>query len=317
MSRYFRVRLFQAIPTLFLITVVGFALLHSIPGGPAEVMLGDRATPALIAQVNRSLGLNKPLWQQYLIWVGNLLRGNFGYAYSYHQSVLSLIALNLPRTLIIVGVAIMISHILAIALGLFQALRRDTWYDHVLTLLTYFLYSMPVFWLALVMVDLFAIRLGWFPTGGIANPYRVHPGFWSYVRHTILPIATLVVVTVAGWTRYMRSAVIDTLAQDYIRTARAKGLSDLQMLVKHALKNSVLPLITLAGLSLPTMFGGALLIEMVFNYPGMGLLFWTAAQSRDYPVLLGILVLIGCLTILGNLLADLCYALVDPRVRYQ
>ena len=316
MARYVLRRVLESIPTLILITVVSFVLLHVAPGGPAEIMLGEKATPQLVAEINRTLGLNRPLYVQYGIWLWHLVHGNLGYAYTYHQSVMSLIGLNLPHTLLLVLTAIFVSHLVAITVGIFQAYRRSTWADHGITAVTYFLYSMPTFWLGIVLVSVFALNLGWFPVAGFAPPYDAAPSLATILSHLILPAATLALVTIAGWSRFMRTSMSDALAQDYIRTARAKGASEIRMLVHHALKNALLPLITLAGLSVPALFSGALIIEVVFHYPGMGLLFWTAAQNRDYPILLGIVVLVGVLTIVGNLLADLAYAYIDPRIKY-
>lgn len=317
MMKYALARAVQAVPTLLLLSIISFVLIHVVPGGPAVVMLGDKATPALIAQINRSLGLNKPLWVQYLIWLEQLLRGNLGYAYSYHQTVASLILTNLSRTLILVVSAIAISHVLAVIIGIYQAVHRDQPVDHALTALLYFLYAMPTFWLGVLMVSMFSINLGWFPSGGLYNPLLAHPTLASYMDHLVLPASVLIIGSVAGWGRYMRSSMAETLVQDYIRTARAKGLSERAVLVHHALKNSLLPLITLVGMSLPSLFSGALIIEIIFDYPGMGLLFWNAAQQRDYPILLGIVIMVGVLTIVGNLLADILYAVVDPRIQYQ
>ena len=317
MSRYFIRRVIQAIPTLFVVTVVSFLLLHLVPGGPAEVLLGNKATPALIARLNRSLGLDRPLYVQYGIWLWQLLHGNLGYAYSYHQSVISLIGENLPRTLLLVITAFVISHILAILIGVYQASHRNSVLDHALTALAYFFYAMPTFWLGVVAVSVFAVQLRWLPAGGFANAFSSSPTLGSTLRHLVLPAGVLVVVTVAGWSRYMRAAMSDALVQDYIRTARAKGVSRTRILWVHALRNSLLSLITLAGMSIPTLVSGALIIEMIFDYPGMGLLFWNAAQQRDYPVLLGVVVLVGTLTIVGNLAADLLYAVVDPRIKFQ
>ncbi|QQE78237.1 ABC transporter permease [Alicyclobacillus sp. SO9] len=316
MIRFIVYRVLQAVPTILGITVLSFLLLHIVPGGPAAVMLGDRATPQLIAQINQSLGLNKPLYVQYWLWFVKLLHGNLGYAYSYHETVSSLIALNLPRTLVLVLTAIILSHILAILIGVFQAVRRDSPTDHALTVVTYLLYSMPTFWLGMIVISVFAIGLHLLPAGGLSDPFAIHPTFGDYLRHMILPAVVLIVATIPNWSRYVRSRMMETLVQDYIRTAHAKGLRKRTILMRHALKNSLLPLITLAGMSLPALFGGALIIEMIFNYPGMGLLFWNAAQARDYPVLLGIVIMVGFLTILGNLLADIVYGVVDPRVKY-
>lgn len=306
----------QAIPTLLLLTMLSFGLLHVVPGGPAVVMLGNNATPQLIAQINHSLGLDKPLYVQYGIWLGQLIQGNLGYAYNVHEPVLTLILQNLPHTLMLVVVAIFISHILAIWLGVVQAVRRDSLVDQSITTTTYFLYCMPVFWLGIIVVSVFAVNLRWFPSGGYSNPYSTNPVWESYLHHLALPALVLIIGSVAGWARYVRGSMAETLYEDFIRTARAKGVSERRVLYVHALRNSVMPLITIIGLSLPGLFSGALIIEMIFNYPGMGLLFWNAALQRDYPVVMGIVLMVGILTILGNLLADLLYAWVDPRVHY-
>ncbi len=317
MARLLAQRLLQSVPTMLGITVLTFVLLHAIPGGPADVMLGERATPALVRQVNQALGLNRPLPLQYLTWLGQLVRGNFGYAYTYHATVLSLILSALPRTLILVAGAILLSHVLAIILGVVQTALGGSWFDYAMNVALYFLYAMPGFWLAMLAIQLLSFQLHLLPASGISSGYALHPTLGDYVRHLVLPDGVLILGTVAGWTRYMRTAMSETMAEEYIRTARAKGASEVRVLVRHALKNSLRSLVTLAGLSLPALFGGALIIEMVFNYPGMGLLFWTAAQNRDYPILLGVTVIVGVLTILGNLLADLAYAALDPRIQYR
>ncbi|MGH7921698.1 MAG: ABC transporter permease [Candidatus Dormibacteraceae bacterium] len=310
-------RVLQTIPTLFLITVVSFVLLHVAPGGPAQIMLGDRSTPALVHQINHSLGLDKPLYQQYAIWLWQYLHGNFGYSYDYHQSVISLIGQNLPHTLILVITAIAFSHVLAIIVGSAQAYWRNSIGDHLTTAAIYFLYAMPTFWLGLVLVSIFAIRFGWLPSGGFSDTLSTTPSFGSILTHLVLPGLTLLLVTVAGWSRYMRASMSRVLVEDYIRTARSKGAAEWRVVGKHALKNAILPLITLGGFSIPALFSGALIIEVIFNYPGMGLLFWNAANQRDYPVLLGIIVIVGLLTVLGNLLADLLYGWADPRIKVQ
>jgi peptide/nickel transport system permease protein len=299
------------------VTIIGFFLVHIVPGGPAQAMLGPKATPLRIAQINREFGLNKPLPVQYIHWLGQLLQGNLGVSYYYNESVWSLIMTNMPRTLSIVGIGIVIAHVVSILLGSIQAYFHDTKFDYVMTALTYFFYSMPYFWLGIIIILIFSINLGWFPSGGLSNPLNPNPGFGSWAAHTTLPVLTLVLGTVAGWGRYMRTSMSEHLVQDYVRTARAKGLRESVVVLKHALRNSVLPLITLLGFALPSLFSGVLLIEVIFNYPGMGLLFWDAANQRDYPIIMGVVVITGFLTIIGNLLADLLYGLVDPRIQYN
>ncbi|PSR33488.1 MAG: ABC transporter permease [Sulfobacillus benefaciens] len=317
MFKFVLQRLIQSIPSMLGVTIIGFFLVHIVPGGPAQAMLGPKATPLRIEQINREFGLNKPLPVQYIHWLGQLLQGNLGVSYYYNESVWSLIMTNMPRTLSIVGIGIVIAHVVSILLGSIQAYFHDTKFDYVMTALTYFFYSMPYFWLGIIIILVFSINLGWFPSGGLSNPLNPNPGFGSWVAHTTLPVLTLVLGTVAGWGRYMRTSMTEHLVQDYVRTARAKGLKESVVVLKHALRNSVLPLITLLGFALPSLFSGVLLIEVIFNYPGMGLLFWDAANQRDYPIIMGVVVITGFLTILGNLLADLLYGLVDPRIQYN
>jgi len=315
-TQYVVRRLLQAVPTLVGITLLSFLIVHAVPGGPAQAMLGPRTTPLRVAAVNREFGLDKPLPVQYIDWFWQLIHLNLGTSYFYNQSVSSLIAVNLPRTLAIVGIGVVFAHLISILLGSIQSYKKDGAFDHTVMVLAYFFYSMPTFWLGIILIVVFSIGLGWFPTGGISNATESAAGFGVWASHITLPVTTIVIGTVAGWGRYMRASMNEILIQDYIRTARAKGLGEFVVVFKHALRNSLLPLITLFGLSLPSLFGGALYVEVVFNYPGLGLLFWDGAVQRDYPVILGGIVVIGALTILGNLIADLLYALVDPRIQY-
>jgi peptide/nickel transport system permease protein len=316
-GRYILRRILEAIPSLLGVTVISFILLHIVPGNPVRLLLGNHWTPYRARILARNLGLNKPLYMQYLIWLWKALHGNFQYSYVYDQPVTSLILQALPHTLELVVLAVMLAHLTAVLIGTIQAYYANSVFDQVVTVLLYFFYAMPTFWLGILVIELFAIHLGWFPSGGITNPDNPNPNFWSYVYHLVLPVLTLMITSMAGWARYMRSSMRETLVQDYIRTARSKGAGEFRVLFVHALRNSVLPLITLFGLSLPALLGGALVVEEIFDYPGMGLLYWNAANSRDYPVLLAIIVFLGIVTILGNLIADLLYALVDPRISYS
>lgn len=267
MFRFILQRFVQAIPSLIGITIIGFFLVHVVPGGPAQAMLGPKATPLRIAQINREFGLNRPLPIQYVTWLGQLLHGNLGTSYYYNESVFSLIMTNMPRTLSLVGIGIVVAHIVSILLGSVQAYYHDTKFDYIVTAITYFFYSMPIFWLGIIIILLFSINLNWFPSGGLSNPLNPNPGFGSWVDHTTLPVLTLVLGTIAGWGRYMRTSMTEHLVQDYVRTARSKGVKESVVVLKHALRNSVLPLITLLGMALPNLFSGALLIEVIFNYP--------------------------------------------------
>lgn len=317
MVKYIFRRVLQSIPTVLGVTLLSFILIHLVPGSPVRILLGNHYTPERAAQLTRSLGLNKPLWEQYVLWLWNLLHGNFGMSYTYNQPVVTLMLEALPHTLIIVVVAIFAAHIFAVFLGSVQAYFENTKFDQIVTVVNYFFYSMPAYWLGVLLIIFFAVDLNWLPSGGIVNEQLSHPGFIDWARHLVLPVATLFLISVAGWARYMRSSMREALLQDYVRTARMKGASEFRVIFIHALRNSILPLITLLGLSLPILLAGALFVEEIFNYPGMGLLYWDATLSKDYPVIMAVTVFIGLVTVIGNLLADILYGFVDPRIQYQ
>jgi peptide/nickel transport system permease protein len=317
MVKYIFRRVLQSIPTVLGVTLLSFILIHLVPGSPVRILLGNHYTPERAAQLTRSFGLNKPLWEQYVLWLWNLLHGNFGMSYTYNQPVVTLMLQALPHTLIIVVVAIFAAHIFAVFLGSVQAYFENTKFDQIVTVVNYFFYSMPAYWLGVLLIIFFAVDLNWLPSGGIVNEQLSHPSFIDWARHLILPVATLFLISVAGWARYMRSSMREALLQDYVRTARMKGATEFRVIFIHALRNSILPLITLLGLSLPILLAGALFVEEIFNYPGMGLLYWDATLSKDYPVIMAVTVFIGLVTVIGNLLADILYGFVDPRIQYQ
>jgi peptide/nickel transport system permease protein len=286
-----------------------------LPGGPARAALGNKATPQQIANFNHQNGLDRPLYQQYLIWVQHLLTGNFGYSYRLNQSVGSLIAEKLPKTILLNLLALIIAVAVAIPIGVAQAVKRNSVYDYTATLLGFVFYSTPIFFLSLVLVLVFSVDLGWFPAQ--APQADTVLGILSDPAALVLPVLSLVLLDVALFTRYMRSAMLDNLVQDYVRTAYAKGAGQSRVVYRHVLKNSLIPMVTIIGLVFPVLLAGSLVTEQVFNYPGMGLLFYQEAVTQDYPVLLGITVIVGVATVLGNLLADIGYAVLDPRVRYS
>ena len=317
MFNYILRRLLEAIPTLLGITIITFVLAHIVPGNPALVMLGPHANARSIALLTHQLGLDKPMPVQYIDWLWQVLHGNLGISYYQNVPVMQLIDIATPRTLAIVGIGTLIADILSIIQGIYQAHVKNSFADNLISVIAYFLYSMPIFWLAVLMVIWFSIDIPLFPPGGIQDPGQTVVTFGNWAAHIALPVITIAIASVAFWGRFMRSSVIETLIQDYIRTARAKGVTEYVVLMRHAFRNSLLPLITLMGFSIPALFGGALLVEEVFNYPGLGLLFYQSAIQRDYPIAFGITLIIGILTILGNLLADLLYAVADPRIRYN
>ena len=312
MTTYIIRRLWHSLLVVIGVTIVTFILLHLLPGGPARAILGPRATPAAIAVFNRVNGFDQPIYVQYWDWIVRLIHGNLGYSYKLNQSVASLIADRLPKTILLVGLANLAALIIAVPLGLLQASRRNKAFDYAVTGGAFIFYSMPLFWLSLLLVIVFSIDLRWFPPeapqGDLMQVLADPAGL-------VLPVASLTLITVALFSRYMRSSAIDSLTQDYVRTAQAKGVSEARLLRKHILRNSLLPTITLIGLTLPVVVSGALIVESVFNFPGMGLLFWNAAQTSDFPVLLGSTVVIGVATAIGSLLADLLYSVVNPRIR--
>lgn len=305
----------QAAVVVLLVTVIAFILLRAIPGNVAIAILGPSAyrNPAVLAQFNRQYGFDKPWFSQYLLWLGHLLQGNLGYSWKLNQSVASLLGERLPKTIILVGFSTIVALVVAIPIGLWQAVRRNHAVDYTFTALSFLFYAAPTFFVGTVLILVFSVHLGWFgpeaPQGGIESDLTD----W---RDLVLPVLTLALVTIALFSRYMRSSVLDNITEDYVRTAKAKGASSRRVLWRHVMRNSLIPIATLLGLSIPGIMSGALITESVFNYPGMGFLFYQSAQSQDYPVLLGFIIVVAIATVVGSLLADMAYAVLDPRVRY-
>ena len=304
----------QAIFVLFLVTLATLAMVHLFPGGPVRALLGVRATPFQIAYYNHLYGFDQPFYIQYIKWVGQLLHGNLGFSNHLNQSVTSLIGQALPRTIVLVLLGTVVSLLFGIPLGVYQAVRRNSVSDYVLTGVSFLGYSTPTFFLGILMVDWFSVDVHIFPP--FAPQGTTITAILGDPRALVLPVFTYAFLLYALWSRYMRSSVLDNLVQDYVRTARAKGASERRVIWGHVFRNSLVSIVTLLGLSIPSLVGGAILIEVVFNYPGMGLAFYQAALNVDYEVLLGFTVLACVATIAGNLAADIGYAVLDPRVRY-
>jgi peptide/nickel transport system permease protein len=308
-------RILQAAIVVLIVTIITFILLRLIPGNVAIAVLGPSAyrNPAVLAQFNAQYGFDKPWFQQYLLWLGHLLQGNLGFSWTLDQSVASLLGERLPKTIILVGLSTILALIVAVPIGIWQAVRRNKAVDYTFTGLSFLFYAAPTFFVGTVLILVFSVKLGWFgpeaPQGGVWNDL-------SDWRDLTLPVVTLALVTIALFSRYMRSAMLDNLTEDWVRTARAKGASQRRVIWRHVFRNSLIPIATLLGLSLPAIFAGALITESVFNYPGMGYLFYQSAQRQDYPVLLGFIIVVAIATVIGSLLADIAYAALDPRVRY-
>lgn len=314
MALYLWRRTMQSLLLLIIVSIIGFALLHMTPGGPlSEFALTPGMTAADLHRVAHEMGLDRPLPVQYLVWAWHLVQGDWGRSYRDQEPVLRIIAEHLPATLELMVSSTILAVILGTWVGVLSAMRRYSLADYLATIGAMVALSIPTFWFGLVLIYIFSVTLRWLPSGGIAT---VGGGsFLDLLRHLVLPCLVLALVTVATWSRYMRSATLDVAGQDYVRTARAKGLSPRDVLRHHIMRNAMLPMITLTGLQLPTLLGGALVAETVFTWPGMGRLFLDSLSYRDYPVVMGLLMVSAILTLLGSLLADILYVVFDPRVR--
>jgi peptide/nickel transport system permease protein len=307
-------RVGQGIVVVIIVSFLTFIEAHLLPGNPARAILGVHASSAQLAAFDRENGYNNPLAIQYLDYIGRLLHGNLGFSYQQNQSVAALLSERLPATVVLVGLSVVVALAAAIPLAVLQAVRRNRPVDYALTGASFAFYSMPTFWLGLMLIMLLAVKVHAFPAGapqGNAIQVLEHPA------GLVLPVLTLSLGSIAAFSRYLRSSLLDNLVEDFVRTAKAKGASPRVVLFRHVFRNALFPIITLIGLSLPGILSGALITESVFNYPGMGLLYWNSALSQDYPVLLGVTIVVALGTVVGSLLADLLYAAADPRIRYQ
>jgi peptide/nickel transport system permease protein len=305
----------QSLAVIVGVLVGTFILIHMVPGSVARSVLGPRATAGRIAIFNATYGLNQPLWRQFLDYLDQIGHGNLGISYQLQQPVATLIAQRLPRDILLLGVATVLALAIALPLGIYQAVKRNTVTDNLLSAVSFTLYSMPDFFFAIMLVALLCVQLHLLPSTVPGGDDTVG-ALLADPRALVLPVLTLTLVNVASYSRYMRSAAIDTLAQDYLRVVRAKGLPERLVLSRHVLRNSLLPVVTVVGLSLPAIVAGAVIAEDVFNYPGMGLLFYQAATSHDFPILLGSTLIVGIATVIGNWAADLAYGALDPRIRH-
>jgi peptide/nickel transport system permease protein len=315
MTWYLIRRIGQSIAVLIGVMILTFILLHMEPGSVARSVLGLKATPARVAIFDSLYGLNKPLYVQFWIYVKQLFEGNLGISYQLQQPVSSLIAQRLPRDAILLGLSTLLALVIGVPTGIYQALRHNRLPDDLLAGTWFTLYSAPDFMEALLLIALFCVQFHILPPafpGGVDSV----GGLFADWQALVLPVAVLSINSVAGFSQYVRSTALMTLSEDYIRVARAKGLPERRVVTRHVLRNSLLPVITILGLSLPDIVAGAVIAESVFNFPGMGLLFWQSALAHDFPVMLGGTLVIGVATVLGNLAADVAYSVLDPRIRY-
>lgn len=307
-------RLWQSLVLLLIVSAVGFAVLNLAPGGPlSQFTLTPGMTQEALARISAQMGLDRPLPIQYLDWLWRMVRGDWGHSYRDNQPVLSIIYQHLFATLLLMGSSTLLSMIIGTVVGVRSALKRGSLFDFLSSVGAMVALSLPTFWLGLVAIYLFSVKLGWLPSGNMFTVGNETVG--DYAVHLVLPCLVLALVNVAVWSPYMRSATLEVVNQDFIRTARAKGLTPRRVLLKHIMGNAMLPMISLAGLQLPTLLSGALVTETVFTWPGIGRLFLDSLGYSDYPVIMGLLMMSAILVLLGNLLADLVVALVDPRIR--
>lgn len=307
-------RLSQSIVLLMMVSIIGFVILNLIPGGPlAQYGLDPGMTQDDMARITEQLGLNRPLWVQYFDWAWRLLQGDWGNSFRDGTPVLAVIGRHLFATLLLMGTSTAIAMTVGIWIGIRGATNRYSVFDYTATVGAMVALSIPTFWFGLIGIYVFSLQLGWLPAG---NMYTIGDGSaLNYLHHLILPSIVLALVHIAIWSRYMRSATLDAISQDYVKTARAKGLSERRVILKHVVGNALLPMITLAGIQLPSILTGALVTETVFTWPGMGRLFLDSLGYSDYPVVMGLLMFSAIIVILGNLIADIVVAIVDPRIR--
>ncbi|MFN2384171.1 MAG: ABC transporter permease, partial [Gemmatimonadota bacterium] len=314
-------RVLLAIPILLGVSTLIFFLLHAAPGDPTSIYLRPDIDPAVIEQMRKNLGLDQPVHIQYVRWLSSFARGDFGYSFSQHRPISDILKDTMPNTLLLSAVALVLTFAIGIVVGTIQAVRQYSWLDNLSTALSFFFYSMPSFWFGLMLILLFAYKLQWLPASQMTSvDYEFLSGpqqLLDRARHLFLPALALGVGGAASIARYMRSGMLEQIRQDYVRTARAKGLAERVVVFKHAMRNALIPVVTLIGLSLPFLISGAVLIETIFAWPGMGRTLVTAIFQRDYPVVLACAFVIAIVVILGSLIADVLYSVVDPRVRVE
>jgi len=321
MRKFVAQRLLQLIPLLIGISLISFFVMHLAPGDPTALFIDPNVKPEELARVRANWGLDQPIYIQYFKWLINAGKLDFGVSYITGQPVISEIGERLPATLLLMISSMILTFLIAVPIGVYSAVKKGSWFDNFFTVFSFAGMAIPAFWLALMLMLLFSVQLGWLPAVGMFSPLikdaSIVTRLLDLLRHMILPLFSMALLSLAGISRYQRAAMLEVLNQDFIKVARAKGLPEITVIFKHALRNALIPIVTILGLSLPDLFGGAFVIETVFAWPGMGRLGVQSIFQRNYPDIMGIVMLSAVLIILGNLLADIGYALVDPRIRYE
>lgn len=315
MLQYIVKRLLQAVPLLIGVSIIGFAMMHLAPGGPLAIYtLNPTITAQDIERIKHVFGLDRPLYIQYLKWAAGMFTGNWGNTFFGGRPVLDVIMERVPATLLLMGSGMSVAMIIGMLIGILGAVKRYSVFDYLATTGAMVTLSFPTFWFGLMMIFVFSLQLGWLPSGGMFT-LGGDEDLLDLLEHLILPTVVLALVLIAQWSRYTRSSFLEVIHQDYIRTARSKGISGSRVLFRHAFPNALAPLIALAGIQLPWLFSGALVTETIFGWPGMGRLFVDSLTMKEYPVLMGMIMLTAMTVVVGNLLADVLNALIDPRIR--
>lgn len=323
MIKYIFHRIIGLIPLLLGITIITFAVIHLAPGKPTdlEAQFNPKVSLEARQRIAHLYGLDKPLQVQYIDWLKRFLRFDFGVSFVDSRPVINKIGERIPVTLGINLASIILILLIGVSIGVSSAVKEGSFYDRSMTVFVFVGFAIPTFWLSLILMDIVGVRLGLLPVSGIKSLEFEKFGFFEKIvdvtRHLVLPVFVSAFGGLAGISRYMRSNMVNVLKQDYIRTARAKGLKEKEVIYRHALKNALLPVVTILGLSVPGLIGGSVIFESIFSIPGMGRLFYESVMARDYPVIMGVLVIGAILTLLGNLLADVSYRAVDPRIKYE
>src|ERR1700730_12743547 len=319
MTRFLVRRSIEMAVTVVLASMLLFGILNLAPGGPFDARIASAhiQDTSYLDRLNKLIGLDKPIHERYLIWVSGVLHGDLGESWTIArgQSVNKIIASRLPNTIMLTTTGFIFSLLIAIVIGTLSAVRQYSVLDNVFTAFSFFGISIPAFWFGLIMLKFFGLELKWFPIGALYSVGK-QDDFLDRLWHLILPMIVLSLLQVAQWSRFLRSSLLETLRQDYIRTARAKGQTERLVLFRHAFRNALIPLLTVIALAIPTLFGGAIFTETIFNSPGMGQLLIGAVGALDWPVAMGVVIITAALTIFANFLADIAYVIVDPRIRY-
>jgi peptide/nickel transport system permease protein len=310
-------RLLLVIPTLLVVSMLSFAIMRAAPGDPVQMYVAgglSKGSPEDIERIRENLGLNDPLPVQYLRWLEQAVQGNLGFSISSHRPVVELIRERLPASLSLMGISFLISMTVGIVVGTIAAVKQYSLFDYVTTTFAVLGNSLPSFWIGMILIWIFAVQLGWLPSGQMQSFMPRDPVWLDTLKHYILPVFVTAFVSLIYWVRYQRASLLEVLHQDYIRTARAKGVSDRRVILRHAWRNSLIPIVTLVGFSVANLVAGSYVIEVVFSWPGMAQFGFEAILKRDYPVIMGVTIFSSLFIIFGNLLADLAYIVVNPQV---